>query len=97
MVQAARITPFAPALWWVAQALYPLPEPRKIVLVVTNGVPDDSRGALEAIRKIGKLCTELYWIGIHLQGIRELFLGRTRAVRALTELGPALFGLWKQA
>lgn len=93
LVEADGGTPLAPALWWVSQTLYPMPEQRKIILVITDGVPDNRQAALEAINRIGKLGMEVYGIGIQLEMVRDLFPGRARVIRSLADLASAMFGL----
>lgn len=91
-VEACGGTPLAPALWWVAQDLYPLSETRKIIVVVTDGVPENPDAVEAAIKRITALGIELYGIGIEMQGVKRFFRNN-RVITGLAELAPAIFGL----
>ena len=54
-------TPLKEALWWVLGRLSTGPEHRKIVLVVTDGYPDDPESDKVTI-------TEVQWMGMEVLG-----------------------------
>jgi hypothetical protein len=87
-------TPLAPALWWVLQQLYFLPEPRKIVLLITDGVPDDFAAARTAVKGIRNHGVEVYGIGMMTDSVFNL-LPETyaRKITDINELAPAVFGI----
>ena len=96
LMEACGGTPLAEALWWVAQALAPLSEARKIVLVVTDGLPNNLPAAKDAIGKIQMLGIELYGLGISLEAVKDLFPGKFRVISDLQSLPSAMFGLLQE-
>ena len=65
-VQASGSTPLAQALWWVMQEMLPLKENRKIILLLTDGIPDSVPAAQSAIETAEKIGFEVYGLGITL-------------------------------
>lgn len=96
-VDAYGGTPLTPALWWVAQALYPLSEQRKIILLITDGMPNHIESAMEAIKIISRLGVEIYGIGIKCNFIQRLLPDHSRVIHNLAELAPCLFGLLQES
>ncbi len=96
-VCAAGGTPLGPALWWVLQTLHAQPEGRKILLILTDGVPDSFRPCEAAINNAVRLGVEVYGIGIRHEAIRRLLPDRHKVIRRLTELAPAMFHLLQTA
>jgi hypothetical protein len=91
-------TPMDAALWQVLQQLYPLSEPRKIILLITDGEPDDLKHTLTAINAIQDFGMEVYGIGINNPGIFRLLSGKLcRNICTLNELAPAMFGILQNA
>ncbi|SBW10503.1 von Willebrand factor type A (fragment) [uncultured delta proteobacterium] len=91
-------TPMDAALWWVMQQIHPLSEPRKIILVITDGDPDDKEAARETIRTSGVLGLEVYGIGIQTQSILNLLPDKhCRVITSINELAPAMFGMLHNA
>jgi len=58
-ISASGGTPLAAALWWVLQTLMPLSEQRKVVLVITDGIPDNLQAAHKALVMAQKLGIEV--------------------------------------
>jgi cobaltochelatase CobT len=89
-------TPMAEALWYVANQLIYRQEERKIIIVITDGDPDD----LEQTREIISLCyrgsIELVGVGIHTSSVEQLFR-RCVVVNNLASLREALFELGEAA
>lgn len=84
-------TPMAEALWWLLQQMQNSQEARKIVLILSDGVPDspeETQRALEAHRASGH---EVCGIGIATQAMSNLLGARSRAVYDLEELPLAMF------
>ncbi len=96
-VDAYGGTPLTPALWWVAQALYPLSEQRKIILLITDGMPNHIESAMEAIKIISRLGVEIYGIGIKSNFIQRLLPDYSRVIHNLAELAPCLFELLQES
>lgn len=96
VLNATGSTPLAPALWYVAQILSSLPERRKIILLITDGIPDNQQATMEVIRAIRKLGMEIYGLGIFLEKIKELLPGKSRTIHSLDQLTPALFAMLRE-
>ncbi|MBR4741314.1 MAG: VWA domain-containing protein, partial [Desulfovibrio sp.] len=65
-------TPLAAALWWVVQAMLPLKENRKLILLLTDGQPDNMPTAEFAVKSAQKAGFEVYGIGIREPSITRL-------------------------
>jgi hypothetical protein len=91
-------TPMASALWWVFQCLSRQREPRKIILVITDGNPDlypETQTAIKGIRDLGM---EVYAIGICADFVIPLFSQmNSRVIHDIQELAPAMFGILQKA
>ena len=92
-IKGAGSTPLAPALWWTLQAMLPLRESRKIVLILTDGEPNDVAPCLAAIRQAERMGMEVLGIGIQHMAIRELLPNTSRIIYGLDELAPAMFDM----
>lgn len=91
-MSASGGTPMDAALWWTLQQMHPLPEPRKLILLITDGAPDNTDLALEAIAAIKSFGLEIYGIGIADAHIQTLLPGRaSRVISNITELAPSMF------
>lgn len=91
-------TPMDAALWWALQQMYPLPEPRKLILLITDGSPDNKDLALEAIAMVKSFRFEVYGIGIADASIQALLPGRdSRVINNITELAPSMFDILQSA
>lgn len=87
-------TPLGEALWWVMQQMQPLNEPRKIVLIITDGHPDSVTVAQGAIRTGTAIGYEIYGIGIgENSGIHEILPASSMTILALQELASAMFAI----
>jgi hypothetical protein len=92
-VRAAGSTPLGEALWWVLQRLAQRREDRRIVIVLTDGLPDDPAVAHEAIAAAKRLGVEAYGIGIASHHLETLMPETSVAIEGISELPGALFGL----
>ncbi len=98
MVKTGGSTPMDAALWWVLQQLHPMPEPRKIVVLISDGEPDDLKPTQTAIRAINDVGMEVYDIGIHTISIQTLLPGKgSRVINDIAELAPAMFAILHDA
>ena len=96
-VSAAGCTPLGEALWWVLQQMHSLSEPRKIVLILTDGDPDLSNVALNAIEDARHIGVEIYGLGIMSEAITKLIPNHSRTIHDLSELAPAMFDMLRDA
>lgn len=91
---ATGSTPMTEALWWSGYQLLARKEPRKILLVATDGEPDFTDSAMEAIKRLGQEGIEVMGLGIQHDGVRNLF-PRWHVINELSEMPEALFGMLK--
>ncbi len=95
--RACGNTPMDSAIWWALQEMQPLPQSRKIILLITDGEPDHRELALNAIKSAADLGFELYGIGITNAFISKLLPGRSEVIQSIEELPCALFGMLQRA
>lgn len=93
---ASGDTPLGPAVWWVMQRMVKLKEERKIVLIITDGVPNKIKAAEDAISQCLKLGFEVYGIGIQCECVKH-FLSQCSIIYQLDELAPAMFEMLQNA
>jgi len=96
-LRASGGTPLAGALWWVLQTMLPLNEQRKMILVITDGMPDNPLAANNAIGAAQKLGFEVYGLGIRDEYIARLLPHTSKVVNDLPELVPAMFAMLQAA
>jgi len=84
-------TPLTEALWGVAAQMQPLEEDRKVVIVLTDGQPDNGTGVHSSIRKLEQLGYEFVGIGIQEPSVANYFRNYA-VVHSLADLPTALFG-----
>jgi len=87
-------TPLAEAIYCVAPKLLRRPEPRKMLVVMTDGMPDVQQKAQEAIARCRAGGIEVYGVGIQVSHVESLF-GNENAVvvQQLQDLPEKLFRL----
>ncbi len=91
-------TPMDAALWWVLQQLHSMTEPRKIVVLISDGEPDDLKLTQTAIRAVKDAGMEVYGIGIHTISIQTLLPGKgSRVINDIAELAPSMFTILHDA
>lgn len=96
-MSGAGNTPLDSALWWTMQQLHPMPEPRKMILIITDGHPDNSQLAQTAITEARKLGLEVYGIGIANASILSLLPDTSSVINNIAELAPSMFGMLQRA
>lgn len=89
-VQTGGSTPLTEALWWVAKKLVPRFEHRKLVLVITDGSPNDFMTASETIQALEKMGIEVMGVGIKVSILHQLF-SNFETISTIQELAPAMF------
>ena len=87
-------TPLLPALLWAAEALLLQPEPRKLLLVVTDGDPDEFGPCASAIQRCWRGGIETLGLGIGLN-VSQLF-PISRNIADVSELAPAMFQMLQE-
>ncbi|MCG5531727.1 VWA domain-containing protein, partial [Halorhodospira halochloris] len=94
-VQKARgSTPMTGALWFAAADLLARSEPRKVVLVLTDGEPNDTDSTLSMISRAQSAQLEMIGIGIQ-HRVDHLFPQAVR-IDQLSELKHSLFDVTGQ-
>ncbi|MCK9171928.1 MAG: VWA domain-containing protein [Desulfuromonas thiophila] len=83
-------TPTANALYWAGSRLANRPEPRKMVLVITDGDPNDLFAAIEARKTLETSKIEVFGIGIQVPTITSVF-PKSRSINDVSALPSALF------
>jgi len=91
-ISASGGTPLAPALWWSAASLLARPEPRKIVLVATDGEPANAPAVHAAIRRMSAEGIELMGLGICTPAV-ERFFAVNSVIHKIQELPKSMFGM----
>jgi uncharacterized protein YegL len=87
-------TPLAQALWFAAAELLARREPRRLLMVLTDGAPDDAREAARLLTLARAAAIETVGIGIGVD-VRHLFV-TALTVHAFADLKDALFGVAEQ-
>ena len=96
-INASGSTPLAAALWWVMQTMLFLKEQRKIILVITDGIPDSTHAATHAVTVAQKLGYEVYGLGIRDEHIAHLLPQTSRVINDLSDLAPVMFDMLQDA
>lgn len=91
-VPAAGATPLAEALWWIAGQMVPLKECRKILLLVTDGLPDNPEKVTEALLVLRQFGIKPVGIAICSPALANI-LPIQAEVNNLNELAGAMFGI----
>ncbi len=87
-------TPLAESLLWLLSTLIAQKESRKIVLLITDGEPDDRDSANIAIDYAKRLGVEVYGIGLPPCPLIEILLPNSSiTISNINELPQAMFGL----
>ena len=92
-IKAIGSTPLAEALWWVMQTMQALRERRKIILILTDGVPNSVPNAMAALDIAQKTGFEVYGIGIMTNSIRQLLPKTSLPIYKINELTETMFKL----
>ena len=91
-VHASGTTPLAEALWWIAGAMLSLSETRKILLIITDGFPDNTQKALDALHMLQKLGTEVMGIAVQSPELARL-LPIQANIDSMNDLAGAMFNI----
>jgi len=84
-------TPLAESLWYAASQLIGCREPRKIILALTDGEPDDEAAARDILSRCGASGVEVVGIGLGIE-VDHLF-ERSITILQMAELRSRLFEL----
>lgn len=96
LAPANGCTPLAETLWWTFQQMQSLKEERKIVLILSDGEPNDPDGTLNVINILRNNGLEIYGIGIGTVVMENLMSGKySRSIYNLKELAPAMLDMLK--
>ena len=96
-INASGGTPLAAALWWIMQTMLFLREQRKIILIITDGVPDSTHAATHAVNVAQKLGFEVNGLGIRDEHIAHLLPQASRVINDLLDLAPTMFDMLQAA
>lgn len=93
---ASGKTPLAEALWWTMQNMILLPQPRKMILIVTDGQPDDPDSTLRAVVDAKKMGFELYGIGVDSDAICFYLPQSSTTIWEMSKLPAVMFNLFQK-
>lgn len=68
-----------------------------MILIITDGQPDNSQLAKTAISEAVKLGQEVYGIGIANASILSLLPNTSAVINSISELAPSMFGMLQRA
>ena len=85
-------TPLTEALLWATQELCRQPEPRKVLIVLTDGSPDNPVTCRQAIAEASRFI-EIYGLGIWDESIKKLLPDSSAVIHFLSDLNTALFNI----
>ena len=88
-------TPMAAALWAARALLLNRPEPRKILLVLTDGEPDSRERAKTTSERLESEGIEIGAIGIIHEGVKHIWPNH-KIINNIKELPPAVFGVMQE-
>jgi hypothetical protein len=96
-IGASGGTPMAEALLWAGMKLSHRKEPRKIVVVMTDGQPDNEQPVRRALERLSACGIETYGIGIQDRYILQWLPEGARVIDRIEELSKALVAVLKEA
>ncbi|MBW2690279.1 MAG: VWA domain-containing protein, partial [Deltaproteobacteria bacterium] len=85
-------TPMAEAMWWGAAKLLARKEPRKLMIVATDGEANNPAAAKAAIERVTKNGIEMMGLGIMHHAVEHLF-DEHRVIHSVEEMPAALIGM----
>jgi len=88
-------TPLSEALWWATKELFKQKEQRKIILIISDGLPDDPPIALKTLSVIRDLGIEMAGIAIDSWQLSN-FINAQENITDIRELAPAMFRILQQ-
>ncbi len=89
-------TPMATAIWYAAHQLLQQKQPRKLLIVITDGAPDDEATTRDIIERCQHCSFELLGVGIQTNSVKDLFIDSV-VINDLPELKQELFGTVQHA
>ncbi len=92
-IQSEGSTPLTESLWWAYSQLLAQKEERKIILLITDGEPDNRDTALHAIQYAEKIGIEIYGVGIPPCLIEDILPNKSIRIESINQLPQAMFGL----
>ncbi len=92
-LEAKGGTPLTEALWWTLVQLHKQKEERKIILLITDGEPEDKESALHAIDTIQSFGVEIYGISLPPCNLDSMLPRKNIAINHVNELTKNMFGL----
>ena len=96
-VTASGGTPLGETIWWSLQRDCLRPEPRKIVLILSDGNPDSDTSTMKSIQHGKKLGFEFYGLGIQHDAIKQYLPETSEVINDLNELAPTMFKLLQKS
>ena len=85
------------ALWWAIREMIPLKEKRKLILIITDGDPNNRENTIEAIRAAEMMDMEIFGIGIESPYISNLLPESSINITSLNDLALSMFRLLGKA
>lgn len=95
LTEASGFTPLGPALLWCIQKMAFLPEKRKIILVLTDGEPDNEDEAHYAVNLAKKIGMEVYGIGIGDNSVSRFM--ESCVIKSVNDLAKTMFDMMQKA
>ena len=92
MFETTGSTPLTEALLWATQELCRQPEPRKVLLLITDGAPDHPGTCRQVIAEASRFI-EIYGLGIWDESIKKLLPDSSAVIYYLSDLSSALFNI----
>jgi len=96
-MKATGTTPMGASIWWTIQQDMMREESRKIIIIITDGQPDEMQNTVNAINKGRELGFEFYGIGIINPTIERILGKNSELINSIDELSPKLFKLLQNA
>lgn len=88
----------AEALWWTFQQMHTLPEERKILLILSDGDPDNFNETVNALKAAREQQYEVYGIGMETTAMSRLLPGNlSREICDIKDLASAMFDILRNA
>lgn len=94
-IMASGGTPLLPALLWSTEQLMNCKEERKLLLIVTDGAPDDPQECKKVIAQMRANNIETMGLGIHVSSVKELF-PISECITEETQLATAMFSMLQE-
>lgn len=85
----------APAIWYATNELLQLKQSRKLLIVITDGGPDDEATTRDVMDRCSRSDFDLLGVGIQTNSVKRLF-PKSIVIRDLSELRQALFNSMQQ-